>query len=55
MVRNLPAMWESQVSLRGGHGNQPIPVFLPGESNGQGILVGYSPRGCTESDTTEAT
>jgi len=22
---------------------QPIPVFLPGESNGQRSLVGYSP------------
>ena len=34
---------------------QPIPVFLPGESHGQRSLVGYSPWGCTESDTTEAT
>ena len=32
---------------------QPIPVFLPGESHGQRSLVGYSPRGCKESDTTE--
>ena len=24
----------------------PTPVFLPGESHGQGSLVGYSPRGC---------
>ena len=29
---------------------QPNPVFLPGESQGRGSLVG-----CTESDTTEAT
>ena len=28
-------------------------VFLPGESHGRGSLVGYSPRGCKESDTTE--
>ena len=34
---------------------QPIPVFLPGESHGQRRLVGYSPWGCKESDTTEAT
>ena len=34
---------------------QPTPVFLPGESHGQRSLVGYSPRGCKESDTTEAT
>ena len=34
---------------------QPTPVFLPGESHGQRSLVGCSPRGRTESDTTEAT
>ena len=32
---------------------QPTPVFLPGESHGQRSLVGYSPPGCKESDTTE--
>ena len=32
---------------------QPTPVFLPGESNGQRSLVGCSPRGRKESDTTE--
>ena len=31
----------------------PTAVFLPGESHGQRSLVGYSPRGCKESDTTE--
>ena len=34
---------------------QPIPVFLPGKSQGWGSLVGCRPWGCTESDTTEAT
>ena len=34
---------------------QPTPVFLPGESLGQRSLVGCSPWGHTESDTTEAT
>ena len=34
---------------------QPTPVFLPGESQGQGSLVGCHLWGCTESDTTEAT
>ena len=34
---------------------QPTPVFLPGESHGQRSLEGYSPWGCKESDTTEAT
>ena len=32
---------------------QPAPVFLPGESQGQRSLVGYSPCGCKELDTTE--
>ena len=31
----------------------PTPVFLPGESHGQRSLVGYSPWGCKELDTTE--
>ena len=34
---------------------QPTPVFLPGESHGQKSLMGYSPWGHKESDTTEAT
>ena len=34
---------------------QPTPVFLPGESQGQGSLVGCHLCGCTESDMTEAT
>ena len=29
------------------------PVFLPGKFYGQRNLVGYSPWGCKESDTTE--
>ena len=33
---------------------QSTPVFLPGESQGRGSLVGCRPRGHTESDTTEA-
>ena len=32
---------------------QPTPVFLPGGSHGQRSLVGYSPWGRKESDTTE--
>ena len=34
---------------------QPTPAFLPGESQGRGSLVGYSPRGHKQSDTTEHT
>ena len=34
---------------------QPTPVFLPGESQGQGILVGCRLCGRRESDMTEVT
>ena len=34
---------------------QPTPVFLPGESQGRGCLVGCCLWGHTESDMTEAT
>ena len=34
---------------------QPTPVFLPGESQGRGSLVGCCLWGRTKSDTTEAT
>ena len=58
MVKNLPAMQETQVRslnledpLR--TERQPTPVFLPGESHGQRCLVGCSPWGRKESDTTE--
>ena len=34
---------------------QPTPVFLPGESQGWGSLVGCRLWGRTESDTTEVT
>ena len=34
---------------------QPTPVFLPGESQGRGSVVGCRLWGRTESDTTEAT
>ena len=32
-----------------------MAIFLPGESQGWGSLVGCCPWGCTEWDTTEAT
>ena len=44
----------SERSPGGGNGKS-TPVFLPGESHGQRSLEGYSPRGCTELDMTEAT
>ena len=34
---------------------QPTPVFLPGESQGRGSLVGCRLWGRTELDTTEVT
>ena len=33
--------------------SQPTPVFLPGESHEQSSLVGHSPWGHKESDTTK--
>ena len=66
-----PGRLQSMGSLRVGHDRvtslslftflhwrrkwQPIPVFLPGESQGRGSLVGCCLWGRTESDTTEAT
>ena len=38
-----------------GRKRQPTPMFLPGESQGRGSLVGCRLWGHTESDTTEAT
>ena len=57
-VKNSPGMQETQVQSLGWEDPwrrkwQPTPVFVPGESHGQRVLVGYSPRGCKESDTTE--
>ena len=66
MVKNLPAnagdvrdVDSIPGSLRspgGGQGAwQPTPVFLPGEAHGQGSLVGCSPQGLKELDSTEVT
>ena len=44
-VRKIP-WWRVQ---------KPTPVILLGKSSGQRSLVGYSPQGGKESDTTEAT
>ena len=41
----LPILWRRK--------RQPTPVCLPGKSHGQRSLVGYSPWGREESDTTE--
>ena len=43
--------WVQKIPRR--RGWLPIPVFLPGESQEQMSLVGYSPWGCIEWDTSE--
>ena len=60
MVKNLPGNAGDRLGLDLGVGKipwrrewQPTPVFLPGESQGQSSLAGYSPWGQKESDTTE--
>ena len=57
VVKNSPAN-TGDVGLIPGSGNslekewQPIPVFLPGKSHGEGSLAGCSPWGCKELDMT---
>ena len=64
VVKNLPANagrhrrrgfdpWVRKIPWR--RAWQPTPVFLPGESQGQKSLVGYSSWGHKELDMTEAT
>ena len=59
-VKNLQAMQETWVQYLGQEdplekGMATHSIFLPGESHEQRSLVGCSPVGCKESDTTEAT
>jgi len=51
-VKNLPAN-AGDARDSGLIPGQPTPVFLPGKPHGQRSLMGYSPRGHRESDTTE--
>ena len=57
--RNVGHDWETSLSLftfmHWRRKWQPTPVFLPGESQGWGSLVGGCLWGRTEPDTTEAT
>ena len=64
VAKNLPAMQEVQVQSLSRedplatHSRRkwlPTPVFLPGESHRQRSLVGYSPWGRKEWETTERT
>ena len=57
-LERLPAMQETRVwslsrKIPWRRKWQPTPVFLPGESHGGSSLVGYSPWGPKELDTTE--
>ena len=57
VVKSLPvhetwfSLWVGKVPWR--RKWHPMPVFSPGESHGQRSLVGYSPGGRKESNTTE--
>ena len=51
----LKIIFFTEVDVRRRRKWQPTPVFLPGESQGRGSLVGCHLWGCTESDTTEVT
>ena len=58
MVKRLPTMQETRVRSLGWENllekeTAPTPVLLPGKSHGQRSLIGYSPWGRKESDTTE--
>ena len=58
MIKCLPAVRETRVRSLGWEDLlekeiATTPVLLPGESHGQRSMVGYSPRGRKESDTTE--
>ena len=58
MVKRLPTMRKTWVRSLGREDPwrrkwQPTPVLLPGKSHGWTSVVGYSPWGRKESDTTE--
>ena len=64
MIKNLENKMELQINrletriekmqeMFNKHLWQPTPVLLPGKYHGQRSLVGCSPWGCKESDTTE--
>ena len=59
-VKNLPAMqetWVQSLSWEDPLEKEWLPttIFFPGEFHGQRSIACYSPWGCKESDTTEAT
>ena len=50
-----PMVFSIELEQKGRRQWHPTPVLLPGKSHGWRSLVGCSPWGRTESDTTEAT
>ena len=56
-VKRLPTLRETQIQSLGWEDLEKematTPVFLPGKSHGWWNLVGFSPWGRKESDTTE--
>ena len=56
-VKRLPTLRETQIQSLGWEDLEKematTPVFLPGKSHGRWNLVGFSPWGRKESDTTE--
>ena len=54
---NISAVKLVNKEIRKGQNQSPdmFPWFLPGKSHGQRSLVGYSPQGRKDSDTTEVT
>ena len=59
MIKHLPTMWETREKDFNFWRDfwrrkwQPTPVLLPGKSHGWRSLVGYSPRGHKDLDTTK--
>ena len=61
VIKNLPANagdirdFPGSGRCPGGGNGNPLQLLLPGESHGQRNLVGYSPWGRRQSDTTKVT
>ena len=58
MVKNLCSIWETRFDSCIGkipwrRERLPTPVFWPGKFHGQRSMLGFSPWGCKELDTTE--
>ena len=56
-MQEMQEMWVQSLGLEGPleESRATHSSILAGESHGQRSLVGYSPYGCKESDTTEVT